>query len=225
MMEAEGFDGGYSGIQNYMFAAGWIVSGDKFDPSSASTFYDRDWDFLADALDRQHDFWSHFMTPSDSGTMTAFGHDSDSRTAIGAVQGHYHGGKVIESISSDMVARLLLEDGTDRATKLLASSEERKMFLCDDLPVKTDIEAPKWRDETLDNNFNNPLSREGAKFDLMPLYVGGAGHIFGSNGPIDRGAEFPCEVVVASSIEIEEIKEAYIAINTPCYYTDRKSVV
>ena len=218
MQEARGFDGSYSGIQSYMLAAGWIASGDKFDPTSTDPNYGRDWTFLSDAIDRQYEHWSHFMAPADSGLTTAFAHDSDSRTSMGAVREQYSGAKVIGSLVSDMAARLALQDGSPRATDLL-SPPGAGSNLDDQLPVATSAEAPRWRDEDPDpSKFNRPLARDGLKFDLVPLYVGGAGHLFGPGGPIDRGAEFPCEEAVASGIEIEEVDEAYIAINTPCYY-------
>ncbi|MEM9083113.1 MAG: hypothetical protein AAGB34_05900, partial [Planctomycetota bacterium] len=214
MQEASGFDGSYSGIMNHLIATGWIVSGGEFDPASTDPNYGREWTFLADALNRQYGFWSHYMTPSaaSSPPRTAFGHDLGSRTVMGAIGEQYSGAKMIGSHASDMVARLALEDGGWRAGTLL-NPPTTGSTLDSHFPVNTAQISSQWVVN------NKPGARDGAKFDLMPLYIGGADHLFDSSGPIDFGARFPCEASVASgTIEVTQINEAYIAVNTPCYY-------
>lgn len=205
LYEAVGFDGSYSGIQNYMIAAGWLVSGDEFDPSNSGTGgdYNREWDFLRTVLNRQYDFWSHYMGSSPDGSQIAFGHDNDSRTTMGAVREQYSGAKRIGSLASDMAARLALEDGSDLADDLINDVWPGSLGM---FPIST-LDTAAWS--------GDPTA--GTKFDLMPLYAGGLGHLFDASGPIDTGAELPSEVV-ATGVTVEVIDEAYIAINTPCYY-------
>jgi|GEM_PF-7105693 len=208
MQEANGFDGSYSGMQNFMLAAGWLVSGNKFDPSDPTNGYDRDWSFLADAIDRQYSFWSHFMFPSGDGSHIGFAHDSDSRTVRGAVAEQYSGAKVIGPRASVLAARLLFQDGSSEAQNRIDISPITNE-LASDFPINTSVEAPTWNG-----------ARNGEKFDLMPLYAGGLADFYDINNDpiIDLTAVLPCEVTVSSGVEIEVIDEGYIAVNTPDYY-------
>lgn len=216
MQEATAFDGSYSGMQNHMIAMGWLASGPEFDPSLFDPLFtssmNREWDFLRDVLDRQYGFWAHYMGPPLDGTQTAFGHDSDSRTTMGAVREQYNGAKQTGSMASPMAARLLLEDGSDLAAKLI---DGNTVIPTNFFPLTLGtVPSTSW------TNISN--GRGGWRFDLMPLYAGGVEHLFDptTNEPIDTGAVLPCEVpvVLSDSITIEEIDEGFIAINTPSYY-------
>lgn len=208
LFEAQGFDGSYSGIQNYMITAGWIVSGDEFDPTDSGTGgdYNRDWDFLRDVLNRQYDFWSHYMGSSPDGSQIGFGHDNDSRQTQGAVHEQYGGAKMIGTLANDLAARLVLEDGHSSADDLLSNQWPGSLAV---FPTDT---------ATTQNWVGDPTV--GTKLDLMPLYAGGFDHLFDAMGdPIDTGALFPSEVSVASGVvSVEEVDEGYIAVNTSCYY-------
>ncbi|MDF1810443.1 MAG: hypothetical protein P1U42_12190 [Phycisphaerales bacterium] len=211
--EARGFDGSYSGIQNYMLAAGWIVSGDKFDPNNTGVNgdYNREWDFLRTQLNVQYDFWSHFMASSSDGEQIIFGHDNDSRTTRGTVLEQYGGAKAIGTRASDMASRLALESGTSRAEDLLANVWPYSFGIGDTF-ADTSVVATRW------TNVNQGRSGS-ARSNLMPLYVGGATDLFDMSGdPIDHGALLPSEVPVSVGVHHEEISQAYHVIHTPCYY-------
>ncbi len=212
LYEAEGFDGSYSGIQNYMIAAGWLVSGGEFDPTNSGSNgdYGREWDFLRVVLERQYEYWSHFMGSSPEGELITFGHDSDSRKTIGAVREQYNGAKELGALVNSIAARLALHDKTNRSMILRANSFGSTLAF----PI-VDSAYQKWT-----NNEPNPVHpKVGTKFDYMPIYAGGLAHLFDVNGdPIDTGAVLPSEVEVLSGVNVEEINEGFFAINTPCYY-------
>ncbi len=215
LQEARAFDGSYSGIQNHMLAMGWLVSGAEFDPAAYDpnnpAALNREWDFLRESLDRQYGFWTRYMAPPiDFGaTQMTFAHDSDSRTNSGAIEEQFGGAKRIGSMASPMAARLMLEDGSDIANKLVSGQGVFPENYFD-----FDLGAPGSSWTELSNG------RGGWKFNLLPLYTGGVTHLFDAQGdPIPTGATMPCEAPVAGgSLTVEQIGESFTAINTPSYY-------
>lgn len=233
LAEAQGFDGSYSGMQNFYLSAGWLTSGDLFDPGAPADLlnpgnqeirYDREWGFLNTAIDSQYSFWTHFMSPSYDGSRTVFGHDTDSRTGLGAVREQFGGAKVIGSRLNSQAARLLMRDGSDRQDlleepgHLLSRSNLNNLF--DNMDswvndINGPVEAPNWWLETK----NVTGARDGSKFDLLPLYAGGSEHLFNKfDVPLPITETLPAEQVVATGIVFNEIDEAFLTINTPNYY-------
>ncbi len=215
LQEAGGFDGSYSGMQNYAIAMGWIVSGPVFEPEDylqgGYQALNREWDFLRVTLDRQYGFWTRYMAPPiDLGaTQVTFAHDSDSRTNFGAISEQFSGAKRTGSMASPMAARLMLEDGSPTADDLVAGNN---VIPADYFPLSLGPAGTAW------TNIAN--GRGGWKFNLLPLYTGGVEHLFDEYGdPKPTGAIMPSEVpVAAGTLTLEQIDNGFISINTPNYY-------
>jgi len=91
--EAIGHDGSYSGLQTFEISIGYICSNG-----------DPEWEFLRDTIERNINYWSHFVTPS-AGDTGAYGFDSDSRTNMGSIFEQFTGVQYTLPVSVPLASR------------------------------------------------------------------------------------------------------------------------
>jgi len=193
--EAVAYDGSYSGLQNFEMASAYIC-GNK-DPK---------WSFIKDAVERNYQFWSHFISSSESG-IGMFAHDLDSRTTKGSLHEQFTG------------AQYLLGDEVPLISRWTKLSDKYRRAVDDDADLSSyiqdlNLEITKDTDNSLLYNLLG-----GDSFNTFPLWVDSLSNI-GSGGD---SSMLPCEMESDSTFITEHVD--FIDIQTPWYYASIPTIV
>ena len=204
--EARGFDGSYSGIQNFFLSlAANITRGES------------DYQFILDQLENNYNYFSHFISGAKSPyTRGAYGRSNDSRTVMGALDEQYDGGK------------FKVEDIVPISRRFTVASGDYNSIAEDTPENRASIESvisstnADLANGTVNADYNYSDDETKTLFSLAPVYFDVFSRIRNSNnGILDLETPLlPCEVNTQTTVITDKRTEGIpiLTVNTPKYY-------